>query len=101
LFPGSDSIKPELYGTWKTQEAKDKKDRSKYYPTTMKRIAEKVAKDLGEGYEAMEFYVRNGQGEPIARWGIVIPEDAAQTVPKKGIGFSKGGLVDKPLYDRA
>jgi len=101
LFPGADSIKPELYGTYKTPEAKDKKDRSKYYPTTMKRIAEKVAKDLGEGYEAMEFYVKNGQGEPIARWGIVIPEDAAQTVPKKGIGFSKGGLVDKPLYDRA
>jgi hypothetical protein len=101
LFPGADSNRPELYGTWKTQEAKDKKDRTKYYPTTMKRIAEKVAKDLGEGYEAMEFYVRNAQGEPIARWGIVIPDDAAQTLPKKGIGFFKGGLVDRSLYDRA
>jgi hypothetical protein len=101
LFPGADSKMPELYGTWKTKEAKDNKDMTQYYPTTMKRIAEKVAKDLGEGYEAKEFTVNNSSGKPIVRWGIVIPDDAAQTLPRKGIGFFKGGLVDRSLYDRA
>ncbi len=100
LFPGSDSRQPQIYGTWATEEAKKAKDMSQYSPSIMKRVSKKVAKDLGEGYEAREFKAINEAGDEVVRWGIVLPDDASN-LPQKGIRFSKGGLVDKPLYDRA
>lgn len=100
LFPSSDSMQPQLYGTWTSKEAQADKNMSKYYPSIMKELSQKVAKDLGEGYEAREFTTTNGAGDKVIRWGIVLPDDAS-SLPQKAIPFSKGGLVDKPLYDRA
>jgi hypothetical protein len=70
-----------------------------YYPSIMQRVAVKVAKDLGKGYEAREFKTINGKGEEITRVGIVFPDDTSE-LTKKGIRFAKGGLVGNPLYDR-
>ena len=94
LFPSSDSMQPQLYGTWADKEM------TKYYPSIMKEVSQKVAKDLGEGYEAREFTTTNGAGDTVIRWGIVLPDNVSK-LPQKAIPFSKGGLVDKPLYDRA
>jgi hypothetical protein len=114
LFPGKDSDKKELYGEWikrdpngkiynrnspEWKQAQIDKDMSIYYPSIMQRVAVKVAKDLGKGYEAREFKTINGKGEEITRVGIVFPDDTSE-LTKKGIRFAKGGLVGNPLYDR-
>ena len=97
LFPGSDSKQPQLYGTWATEEAKKAKDMSQYSPSIMKRVSKKVAKDLGEGYEAREFKTTNGAGDEVIRWGIVLPDNASETVPTRGIRFAEGGSVEASL----
>jgi hypothetical protein len=114
LFPGKDSDKKELYGEWikrdpngkiynrnspEWKQAQIDKDMDIYYPSIMQRVAVKVAKDLGKGYEAREFKTINGKGEEITRVGIVFPDDTSE-LTKKGIRFAKGGLVGNPLYDR-
>jgi muramidase (phage lysozyme) len=81
LFPSTDSKKAGLY-------------------SNIDRVAKKVAKDLGEGYQARQFDVVNEAGDTIKRWGIVLPDNASE-LPQKGIRFAKGGLVDRSLYDRA
>ena len=114
LFPGKDSDKKELYGEWikrdpngkvynrnspEWKQAQIDKDMDIYYPSIMQRVAVKVAKDLGKGYEAREFKTINGAGKEITRVGIVFPDDTSE-LTKKGIRFAKGGLVGNPLYDR-
>lgn len=97
LFPGADSKQPQLYGTWATEEAKKARDMSQYSPSIMKRVSKKVAKDLGEGYEAREFKTINGAGDEVVRWGIVLPDNASETVPTRGIRFAEGGSVEASL----
>ena len=81
LFPSTDSDKAELY-------------------ENIGRNVKQVVKDFGPGFTAQQFDVANGSGDIIKRWGIMLPPDAQSIVAQKGVRFSKGGLVDKPLYDR-
>lgn len=82
LFPGSDSAQKQLY--------------EKLGPNL-----KQVVKDLGPGFKASEFKFKNEKGEMATRWGVYIDQDAAQRVKTQGMRFAKGGMVDKPLYDRA
>ncbi len=82
LFPGSDSKKPNIY---------------KNLDTNLRQ----VVKDLGPGFKLEKFEFPNEKGEMATRWGVYIDEDAAQRVMTQGMRFAKGGIVDKPLYDRA
>jgi hypothetical protein len=82
LFPGTDSAQKQLY--------------EKLGPNL-----KQVIKDLGPGFKASEFKFKNEKGEMATRWGVYIDQDAAQRVKAQGMRFAKGGMVDKPLYDRA
>jgi muramidase (phage lysozyme) len=82
LFPGSDSKQAQLY--------------DKLGPNL-----KQVIKDLGPGFKAREFKFPNENGDMATRWGVYIDEDAAKRIQTQGIRFAKGGMVDKPLYDRA
>jgi hypothetical protein len=82
LFPGSDSAQAQLY--------------EKLGPNL-----KQVVKDLGPGFKVREFKFPNEKGEMATRWGVYIDEDAAKRIQTQGIRFAKGGMVDKPLYDRA
>jgi hypothetical protein len=82
LFPGTDSSKAHLY--------------EKLGPNL-----KQVLKDLGPGFEIKQFTFPGKEGENATRFGVYIDEDAAKRVMTQGMRFSKGGMVDKPLYDRA
>ena len=82
LFPGTDSAKANLY--------------EKLGPNL-----KQVIKDLGPGFEIKQFTFPGRRGENATRFGVYIDEDAAKRVMTQGMRFSKGGMVDKPLYDRA
>ena len=82
LFPGSDSAQAQLY--------------EKLGPNLKQAV-----KDLGPGFKVSEFKFPNEKGDMTTRWGVYIDEDAAKRVMQQGMRFAKGGMVDKPLYDRA
>jgi len=82
LFPGTDSSKAHLY--------------EKLGPNL-----KQVLKDLGPGFEIKQFTFPGKEGENATRFGVYIDEDAAKRVMTQGMRFAKGGMVDKPLYDRA
>jgi hypothetical protein len=82
LFPGSDSSQAQLY--------------EKLGPNL-----KQVIKDLGPGFEIKQFTFPGKGGENATRFGVYIDEDAAKRVMTQGMRFAKGGMVDKPLYDRA
>ena len=82
LFPGSDSAQAQLY--------------EKLGPNL-----KQVIKDLGPGFEIKQFTFPGKGGENATRFGVYIDEDAAKRVMTQGMRFAKGGMVDKPLYDRA
>jgi hypothetical protein len=82
LFPGTDSAKANLY--------------EKLGPNL-----KQVIKDLGPGFEMKQFTFPGKGGGNATRFGVYIDEDAAKRVMTQGMRFAKGGMVDKPLYDRA
>jgi hypothetical protein len=82
LFPGADSKKPELY-----------EDLHKYVEAT--------TKSLGPNFKAVEVMTVNGEGKRVVRSGIFITPEGEKEILEKGLKFAKGGMVDKPLYDRA
>ena len=84
LFPGSDSAKNKLY-------------RKNVLGPNLKQ----AVKDLGPGFKISEFSFPNEKGDMTTRLGVYIDEDAAKRVMTQGMRFAKGGMVDKPLYDRA
>ena len=84
LFPGSDSAKNKLY-------------RKNVFGPNLKQ----AVKDLGPGFKISEFSFPNEKGDMTTRLGVYIDEDAAKRVMTQGMRFAKGGMVDKPLYDRA
>jgi hypothetical protein len=81
LFPSTDSSQAQLY-------------------ENVGRNVKQAVKDLGPGFKAQQFDVPNEKGDIIKRWGIMLPPDAQSIIGQKGVRFAKGGLVDKPLYDR-
>jgi hypothetical protein len=115
LLPSADSMRPELYtleimGRVAKQVAKDlgKGYQAKQFVVQSERgVTRKVPppKFDADGNFIEQPLIQVVPSKPedfaVTRWGIVLPEDASQTVPQKGIRFAKGGLVDKPLYDRA
>ena len=82
LFPSSDSARPELY-------------------ENLHKFVETTAKDLGPNFKAVEVMTVNGEGKRVVRSGIFITPEGEKEILEKGLKFAKGGMVDKPLYDRA
>ena len=82
LFPGADSAQPQLY-------------------ENLHQFVEASAKDLGPNFKAVEVMTINGQGKRVVRPGIFITPEGEKEILEKGLKFAKGGMVDKPLYDRA
>jgi hypothetical protein len=82
LFPGADSARPELY-------------------ENLHKFVETTAKDLGPNFKAVEVMTVNGEGKRVVRSGIFITPEGEKEILEKGLKFAKGGMVDKPLYDRA
>jgi hypothetical protein len=82
LFPSSDSARPELY-------------------ENIHKFVETTVKDLGPNFKAVEVMTVNGQGKRVVRSGIFITPEGEKEILEKGLKFAKGGMVDKPLYDRA
>lgn len=82
LFPGSDSAQAQLY--------------EKLGPNL-----KQVVKDLGPGFDIKQVTFTNEKGQEATRLGVSIDKKAAERVLTQGIRFAKGGMVDKPLYDRA
>jgi hypothetical protein len=82
LFPSSDSARPELY-------------------ENIHKFVETTVKDLGSNFKAVEVMTVNGQGKRVVRSGIFITPEGEKEILEKGLKFAKGGMVDKPLYDRA
>ena len=82
LFPSTDSNQPQLY-----------ENIHKYVTTTVK--------DLGPNFEAVKVPMTNSAGQRVIRSGIYITPEGEKEILEKGLKFAKGGMVDKPLYDRA
>jgi hypothetical protein len=82
LMPGADSKQAQLY-------------------EFIDRYVEATVKDLGPNFKAVKVPTVNSSGQYVIRPGIYITPKGEKEILEKGLKFAKGGMVDKPLYDRA
>jgi hypothetical protein len=82
LMPGADSKQAQLY-------------------EFIDRYVEATVKDLGPNFKAVKVPTVNSSGQYVIRPGIYITPEGEKEILEKGLKFAKGGMVDKPLYDRA